>query len=476
MRRNAFFAGSAILALGFILSLCPVQADEKPIGQITKWEGLPGAAQLRLSDLDRDGQAEAISLVDGSCRIYGAGGGNSYELIASISLEGKRFTAIATADLDGDGTIELLLGTDDLGFIAVYGWDNGPVFHTMSKHTWKAVSNLLAADVDGDGRKDVFAVTPDGDITLFRYTGASLDPLWRGSKALPDLREFFAFRSVGQMSEWFLAVDRMRGSLTAYSWQKGVLSRQWENFPWGGALASAIGDLDGDGFVEILAVSGRKLLYSFTATKTGIVSKWKPVELPTLCTFLLHPLHVPGMFGIVSTAGQLLVYRSGNDGPVLAFKSEPMSRPAWTGLIRENEPAFMLSSGDLVSLTLTEPVPRIRIWSAGRLKDWNPSPKLFNEHVYFPVSSLQSAVQIKVHLDSQSGKGVLDWGTGQYTFATDSREITAPDGTPVTLLHAPVRHEKDVWLPLELLDAISPGRLIWNPGRFIVTVNMVSAP
>lgn len=459
----------ALLAGLLAVSSLASAAQEWKTGKPSIWKGLPAAAAPYLVDLNRDGLAEAIVLQEGTCQVYRAGGLDAFEPEATISMEDKKFSSAYADDLDRDGRVELLLGTDDLGYLVVYRWVEGPEYVTTSRHTWKTVQNIVVLDADGDGSKDVFSIAPDGDVTLFRFSGSSLDPIWRGSKAIVGGRIFRTAQLDGAGPEEIVLVDRTRGGIAAYSWKEGSFSKVWESFPWGGVLDCAVGDFDGDNAADILAVSGRRLLYSFTSAGGSIVEKWKPLELPALCSFILSPLDSPGTLGLVSSSSQVLVFSVSKNGAKLNHRSEPLGRPFTAQMLRNNEIFLVTQTGETVSQTIYSQ-ERIDVQQGGRLVRWQHAPLVREGRVYVPVGVVAPLLGLTYGWDEQVHEGILTSEVGAFVFRLDSPQVATPENVPVDLAAPPIRINDEVYVPLELIELILPGRVVFNENRLLLVI------
>ncbi|MBZ5711169.1 FG-GAP-like repeat-containing protein [Nannocystis pusilla] len=123
--------------------------------------------QLAAADFDRDGRTD-LALVDGAHRLLlvpgaGATGG------PPRPLPPTGVTAIAAADLDGDGWNELLAASEGVNGLGALHIGRGADGLRILRHRWSArgVLRLDAADVDGDGRRDI-ALIDDLGVTFVR--------------------------------------------------------------------------------------------------------------------------------------------------------------------------------------------------------------------------------------------------------------------------------------------------------------------
>lgn len=167
MTRAALAHGASVLALSRTEGRWDLLALGRPIGQPRRWEHTVGVA-----DLDGSGAPTVVSV-----RTPHAGGvlqalrrkGSGLEIIArrpgvaSHVLGSRNLDQAAVADLDGNGRPEVvvpatkrdaLLGVELAGNRFVDRWRlslGGPV-----------ISNLVVADVDGDGRLDLAVADATG--------------------------------------------------------------------------------------------------------------------------------------------------------------------------------------------------------------------------------------------------------------------------------------------------------------------------
>ena len=140
---------------------------------------------VQLADLDGDGQDEAIVfLKTGGDKPLGAYifdlVDGAYQNIAVIEGGGTAFASAEYAQLDNEGGVELLLGrklSDQvIQTLGVYSLTDGHVVELMSA----SYSAYTLADLDGDGKKDIFLVRfdaeqPQGVAELYRYHDGQME-------------------------------------------------------------------------------------------------------------------------------------------------------------------------------------------------------------------------------------------------------------------------------------------------------------
>lgn len=463
---SRFILAAGIVALAWSAAQAPASAENPIFGQVVQWQGLSATALPLFVDLDPDGQAEALVLEDGQCQVYRAVD-DRFTPAGRLALEGKRFISASAADLNGDGQFEIILGSDDLGYLAVFAFGPEPELLTLSRHTWKSVSQIVPADADGDGRKDVFAVTSDGDAMLFRFSGTSLDPVWRGTKSFPAGATISAAQLDGKGPEELIVIDHSRGGLSVFAWQNGVLRKTYENFPWGGVMDATAGDVNGDGACEIVVSSGRRLLYVIAYGKGSQVIA--PLQLPVLGVSVLFPVrYASPAFGLVSTAGEVLIYEWAKGGPAIVLRSKAITRVLSAARLRDSEfimfsPGGALYSAALIPFDLTD----LPVFLGGRRADWAVRWKGTG---YFPFEQLLEALELEHEWDSSAKTGWVRDTRGTWTFAAGSTLVESSEGEPATLGHEPCEWDGQIFVPSDFVELIAPKRVVWNSSRNLFTV------
>lgn len=163
----------------------PVHVRRIDPGQ-TGWFSSPS-----LVDLNGDGTKEIVAPFS-STYVYSATGA---KLAAGTATSGRVYAPSVVADLDGDGVQEIVVGGS--GTVAAYEWRNGTL---RVKAGWPAsvasggqkpeVRGLAAADLDGDGTIEVVATTTNTSATgaqvfVFSADGKLYQPVGGHSPAWP---------------------------------------------------------------------------------------------------------------------------------------------------------------------------------------------------------------------------------------------------------------------------------------------------
>jgi len=258
-------------AYGMLLYVWDAQGKLRP-----GWPQMPGSdnrlTSPTLADLDGNGSLEIIvASIDGSVYAYRYDG---LELQGwPQRTGGEIYGAPACADLDGDGRPEVVV-CNAQGM--VYAWrGDGSLLPGWPQGAGGSADVPLLADLDGDGKVEVIVAAASGRVTIWRGDGG----LYAGWPVYVE----------GSLAAAPVAGDLDRdGSLeivvlsdrAAYAWKtSGQLAKGWPVTNWPGSAGSspALADLDGDGRLEIIATAQGSGVYVWHGDGQSMEG-WLPTE------------------------------------------------------------------------------------------------------------------------------------------------------------------------------------------------------
>jgi hypothetical protein len=135
---------------------------------------------LKVRDLEGDGRAEIIlaTAFDGEIDVFSFNAANNFaqKWSSPVQPSNSPFTLVEVADLDGNGTQEIIAGnaltTTTSQSVAVYIFDYpstaAPWRSTTTMGTGpNAITGLVVSDLDGNGSKEFAALVSTGDLYTF---------------------------------------------------------------------------------------------------------------------------------------------------------------------------------------------------------------------------------------------------------------------------------------------------------------------
>jgi outer membrane protein assembly factor BamB len=151
--------GVHLVAASTAGDVCLLDAKGKPV-----WTVKPGGylfAPTAVADLDGDGSPEIVAC-SGHAHVLGFDGKEKWKSANFGSIA----RGVAIADADGDGKLDLLFGARDRKFRVLKGGTGKEIWSfdaTVKEHVYETIdSGPLVADFDGDGTLDVFFVCGKG--------------------------------------------------------------------------------------------------------------------------------------------------------------------------------------------------------------------------------------------------------------------------------------------------------------------------
>jgi len=313
------------------------------------------------ADVDGDGDVDvlAASADDDTIAWYENDGGAPPSFFEHVVTDQARFArAVAAADLDGDGDMDLLAASSGDGVVAWYENDGAdpPAFTywTIAPNA-PGARDVLAADMDGDGDLDVVAAASFGldTITWFENDGqypptftdhiVSVDPVGLTAIAAADMdgdgdMDLLSSSGFDDTIAWY---ENDGAAIPGFT--RGVVT---SNAAFARAVAAA--DLDDDGLMDVLSASSADDKIAWYRNDGGSPPAFVEFELSTsadgAAAVLAADIDGDGALDVLAA--------SGSDDTVAWFESglEPAAGPSCRGdLDNDGEVGF----GDLFQLLTT---------------------------------------------------------------------------------------------------------------------------
>jgi len=314
---------------------------------------LPTGAMMRMgaiADLDGDGKLDLIGTNDNNylsifrnTATVGKMSASSFASELRVPT-GIRPYSVAAGDLDGDGKIDLVVANNTDGTVSILHNTSeigGIVFQSIGDLPCGGFPQGVAiADIDGDGKPDVIVSSQDGGIAVLRNQSVG------DSLAFSSAVYFMPPNGCGGMAVADLDGDGLPDIVAANGYSTVSVFRN-TSAPGNIAFAPstdltgppsvysiAIGDLNGDGKLDIVAGSnGENLVSAFRNTSaTGTISFGPRVDYAPgslSWNLALGDLYGNGMLDLVvpnTSVGTVSVFANASSADSIIF-NPPLSFP-----------------------------------------------------------------------------------------------------------------------------------------------------
>lgn len=210
--------------------------------EIANGSSLTGVHDLKLRDLDDDGQLEILiasdSSYNGVIEAYSFDVNNSFALDWTNGTQpsGAPFHSVDASDVDGDGELEIVagVGTEHSGsagvFIYMYDYTTAAEeWHSLQMgEFWDSITGLALADVDYDETLEIIGMVDGGDTYVFDGATKDLDTVIYGT-----------FKDIGILTiqNWSLiSLADTTGDLSAHVYQNGSYAEIYRQNMTSGAI------------------------------------------------------------------------------------------------------------------------------------------------------------------------------------------------------------------------------------------------
>ncbi len=262
-----------------------------------------------LKDLDGDTRREAVALysttADNTVSMHInviASSGESWEVKGDLSLVANGVESVSFADMDGDKTLEIIVGWTVYGSaqkqVGIYDYDEGLKLRAVEPYT-----NFLCADISGDGVEDLTAFhlnlsSKTATARVFSLTSTGIAEI--GKAELDGGVSSYSAPVLSTLADGTPAIylDGVKGTgmLTEIVWlSDGKLSGIYNPETPEVSLtyrASAVSsrDFDGDGIIDIPLSELLKSTETFSDTDKVYFTNWSEFDrsgfITTASTFM----------------------------------------------------------------------------------------------------------------------------------------------------------------------------------------------
>lgn len=236
----------------------------------TKWSHLLQTATLSsaaVGDIDGDGQMEVVvgSYDNLVYALAGGSGRSKWEFPAGNQVE----SSPAIGDIDGDGEIEVLFGVGSIaepgqkGVYALRGRDGRPKWFFDLSEDRRVISSPALGDIDGDGKIEVVIGTNANKLYAFNGQGRvkyvhEAKGFIESSPTLGDIDgDGVVEIIVGSHDFHLYALEALPG--------RGRFKVEWTFMPPAANIffsSPTLADIDGDGLLEIVIGNSNDILYA----------------------------------------------------------------------------------------------------------------------------------------------------------------------------------------------------------------------
>jgi hypothetical protein len=314
----------------FTASTNPAQVHGWPITMTAETVSSPV-----MGDIDGDHTNE---LVVGDNKIYAwhsngvevRDGDDNAQTWGLFSTLGSSFVShIALADIDNVPGLDILAASRDTKQIFAFSY-TGNVIAGWPRLVINAIrAGLVAADIDGDGQREVIAIDEKGVLYVWHKDGTEFRDGDHDSSTNGVFRKFagctyqYGCPAVGDIDHDGIndIVVGTQGDSLFVIRSNGTSAPGWpKSFPSPIAGSPAIGDVDGDGFLDIVVHEQNGNTWAFKGDGTQLWFRWAPDNL----SFSPSPA-----LGDLDNDGKLECVIPGKDRLCYAIRWNGTDLPGW---------------------------------------------------------------------------------------------------------------------------------------------------
>jgi len=323
------------------------------VGTATNW-----LFALTAADLDNDGDLDLIT---------GGGTDNDYEVVAwqnggspfsggwapaTLGSSVANVQAVAAGDLDGDGDVDVVSGSESGEDYELIAWENTLLHRNMpfdgdgspTGTSADDINALAIVDLDGDGDPDV--ITGAGsdaavNVVAWQNNGSPFDGTWSSSGLGAAGSDVWAI-AVGDLDNDGRpdVVSGAAASPRLRVWQNDgtPFSGTWSSYtltdPPAAVDSLALGDVDNDGDLDLVVGTGPHFTYAandnyrilvYENDGTPFDGTWGTITNVAIISYTVHALAL----GDLDNDGWLDIVAGVNHAPGLGSEDDPVDSSEW---------------------------------------------------------------------------------------------------------------------------------------------------
>lgn len=402
-------------------------------------------------DVFGDGHAQLLLTGPRGISLYSppqGPGRTVWQALAALPPLPAPATAVAAADVTGDGIDEIVVGTAQAGAVYVIrrtgtGW----TLLGQTSYMWSPVQSLYSADLSGDGKAEIIAFSADGDVVVYGWEDLALTTMWRLPADVGPVSHVSVADLVGDGKSQLIVAEQ-GGRISVWQWP--LDEPLWQTYVWGlpTSMAVTLGRANGPG--ELIVTTSERLLYSHRWNGERFVATGAPLNDARLPFTFMSPIRFPGdasTYLLANNAEGLGLWRL--VGTSLARIDQGWAdEPSWAVQVPGRETFIVAEARHPVSVWERRPTDYFRLSVDGIPRPLNDPPLFRQSQVMLSARDWAAALSMQVYWDAPARRLTAVRGYDYAITTMDEWEVILPEGRRGVTI-APVLQSGRTYMPPE---------------------------